>query len=120
MYRFQERGLEVLLVHPGGPFWLKKDHAAWSIPKGLANPGEDKFQAAKREFLEETSVAPSPPFLELGQIKQKSGKMVHAWAFEGNCEVSSIKSSSFTLEWPPKSGVFKEFPEVDRPIFHDR
>ena len=104
-------------MHPGGPFWLKKDEGAWSIPKGLIDEGEDKLEAAKREFVEETSILPSGPFLYLGEIQQKSGKHVYGWAFEGNCDPSQVKSNPFTLEWPPKSGQVREFPEIDQGEF---
>ena len=114
MYRKSGSSVEIFLVHPGGPFWAKKEEGVWSIPKGLVDPGEDKLEAAKREFVEETSIIPSGPFLELGQIRQKSGKQVYAWAFAGNCDPPSIKSNTFTLEWPPRSGRMSEFPEVDR------
>jgi predicted NUDIX family NTP pyrophosphohydrolase len=114
MYRKSGSSVEIFLVHPGGPFWAKKEQGAWSIPKGLVEPGENKLEAAKREFSEETSVVPSGPFIELGQVRQKSGKQVYAWAFEGKCDPPSIKSSTFALEWPPRSGRMSEFPEVDR------
>ena len=117
MYRKSGSSVEIFLVHPGGPFWAKKEEGVWSIPKGLVDPGEDKLEAAKREFAEETSVIPSGPFLELGQIRQKSGKQVYAWACEGNCDPPSIKSNTFTLEWPPRSGRMSEFPEIDRGEF---
>jgi predicted NUDIX family NTP pyrophosphohydrolase len=117
MYRKSGSSVEIFLVHPGGPFWAKKEQGAWSIPKGLVEPGEDKLEAAKREFLEETSVVPSGPFIELGQIRQKSGKQVYAWAFEGKCDPPSIKSNTFALEWPPRSGRMSEFPEIDRGEF---
>jgi predicted NUDIX family NTP pyrophosphohydrolase len=117
MYRKSGSVIEVFLVHPGGPFWVKKDEGAWSIPKGLIDEGEDKLEAAKREFAEETSVLASGPFIYLGEIQQKSGKHVYGWAFEGNCDPSQVKSNSFTLEWPPKSGQVKEFPEIDRGEF---
>jgi predicted NUDIX family NTP pyrophosphohydrolase len=117
MYRKSGSVLEVFLVHPGGPFWLKKDEGAWSIPKGLIDEGEVKLEAAKREFAEETSVLASGPFTYLGEIRQKSGKHVYAWAFEGNCDPLQVKSNSFTLEWPPKSGQVKKFPEIDRGEF---
>ncbi|HEV3065769.1 MAG TPA: NUDIX domain-containing protein [Chthoniobacterales bacterium] len=117
MYRKSGSILEVFLVHPGGPFWAKKDEGAWSIPKGLIDEGEDRLEAAKREFLEETSIRPAEPFIYLGEIKQKSGKRVHAWAFAGNCDLSQMNSNTFTLEWPPKSGQMKEFPEIDKGEF---
>jgi predicted NUDIX family NTP pyrophosphohydrolase len=117
MYRMSRGFLEVFLVHPGGPFWAKKDKGSWSIPKGLVDEGEDKLEAAKREFAEETSILPPGPFFGLGEIKQKSGKQVHVWAFAGDCDLSQIKSNTFTLEWPPKSGQMKEFPEIDKGEF---
>jgi predicted NUDIX family NTP pyrophosphohydrolase len=117
MYRMSGSVLEVFLVHPGGPFGAKRDQGAWSVPKGLIGEGEDKLDAAKREFAEETSILPSEPFIYLGEIRQKSGKYVYAWAFEGNCDSSQVKSNTFTLEWPPKSGQMKEFPEIDKGEF---
>ena len=117
MYRKSGSSVEIFLVHPGGPFWARKEQGAWSIPKGLVEPGEDKLEAAKREFSEETSVVPSGPFIELGQIRQRSGKEVYAWAFEGKCDPPSIKSNTFALEWPPRSGRMSEFPEIDRGEF---
>jgi predicted NUDIX family NTP pyrophosphohydrolase len=117
MYRISGRQLEVLLVHPGGPFWSKKDAGAWVIPKGEINPGEDQLAAAKREFEEETGFNPEGNFLLLGSVKHKSGKNVVAWAFEGDCDPGAINSNTFRLEWPPKSGNTREFPEVDRAGF---
>jgi predicted NUDIX family NTP pyrophosphohydrolase len=117
MYRKSGGLLEVFLVHPGGPLWAKKDEGAWSIPKGLIGEGEERLEAAKREFFEETSITPAEPFIYLGEIRQKSGKRVYAWAFAGSCDSSQIKSNSFTLEWPPKSGNIKEFPEIDQGRF---
>jgi predicted NUDIX family NTP pyrophosphohydrolase len=117
MYRKSGRILEVFLVHPGGPLWAKKDEGAWSIPKGLIDEGEDSLEAAKREFLEETSILPAEPYIYLGEVRQKSGKRVHAWAFTGNCDVSQMSSNTFSLEWPPKSGQMKEFPEIDKGDF---
>jgi predicted NUDIX family NTP pyrophosphohydrolase len=117
MYRKTGDAPEVFLVHPGGPFWVKKDAGAWSIPKGLIDEGEDKLEAAKREFIEETSIVPSGPFIGLGEIRQKSGKRLFAWAFEGDCDPSQVKSNLFALEWPPKSGQVKEFPEIDQGNF---
>ncbi|MEM0980332.1 MAG: NUDIX domain-containing protein [Cyanobacteria bacterium P01_H01_bin.58] len=113
MYRHAPQGLEVLLVHPGGPFWQKRNLGVWTIPKGLTEPGEDLFKTACREFTEETSLQPHAPFLELPEIKQSS-KRVKAWAFEGDCDPSLIHSNTFTIEWPPRSGQMREFPEVDR------
>ena len=118
MYRIN-RGdrLEVLLVHPGGPFWAKKDHGAWTIPKGEIVPGEDLLATASREFEEELGFAPQGKLLSLGMVSQKGGKKVHAWAFEGDCNPAALKSNSFTIEWPPSSGRMQEFPEVDRAQF---
>jgi predicted NUDIX family NTP pyrophosphohydrolase len=117
MYRVRDNRLEVLIVHLGGPFWAKKDEGAWFIPKGEIEPGEDEFAAAKREFGEETGIEPRGDFIELGTIKHKAGKIVHAWAFEGDCDPASIRSNTFTMEWPPRSGKQREFPEVDRAQF---
>jgi len=116
MYR-KRRGLEVLLVHPGGPFWKKKDEGAWFLPKGEVAAGEDELSAARREFEEEIGIKPVGPFLALGSVKHKSGKSVAAWAFEGDCDPAAIKSNTFTIEWPPRSGRKQEFPEVDRAEF---
>ena len=117
MYRFRDSVLEVFLVHPGGPFWAAKDEGAWSIPKGLIEPGEDALAAAKREFQEETSILSSEPFLGLGEIRQKSGKRILAWAFERRGDAPSVKSNLFTMEWPPRSGLKKDFPEIDKGEF---
>jgi predicted NUDIX family NTP pyrophosphohydrolase len=117
MYRFRDSVLEVFLVHPGGPFWTAKDEGAWSIPKGLIESGEDNFATAKREFEEETSIHPSEPFIGLGEIRQKSGKRIMAWAFERSGDAPSIKSNSFSIEWPPRSGLKKDFPEIDKGEF---
>jgi predicted NUDIX family NTP pyrophosphohydrolase len=114
MYRWRDDGIEVLLAHPGGPFWAKKDEGAWSIPKGEFSPGEDPLDAAKREFKEEMGLAVSGDFHPLLPIKQAGGKVVQAWAVEGDYDPSAIKSNTFTIEWPPKSGRQTEFPEVDR------
>jgi len=115
MYRRGPEGLEVFLVHPGGPFWARKDAGAWSVPKGeyLAE-SEDALQAARREFEEETGTLPRGEFAELGSLKQPGGKVVTAWAFEGDADPAAIRSNTFTLEWPPRSGKQREFPEVDR------
>jgi predicted NUDIX family NTP pyrophosphohydrolase len=110
---------EVLLVHPGGPFWRNRDDGAWMIPKGEVESGEDLLAAAIREFKEETGLTPTEPFLSLGQVKHKSGKIVHAWAFEGDCDPTKIRSNTFEVEWPPKSGRRQEYPEVDRAEFYD-
>lgn len=114
MYRIRNSELEILLVHPGGPFFQNKDHGAWSIPKGEIEPGEDLLSAAQREFAEETGFKASPPFIALSPITQKGGKVVHAWAFAGDCEPAQLRSNTFTLEWPPRSGRTQEFAEVDR------
>jgi predicted NUDIX family NTP pyrophosphohydrolase len=107
-------GLEVLLAHPGGPFWAKKDDGFWSIPKGLTEPGADLFATAQREFTEETNFSAAGEFIALAPVKQKSGKLVHAWAFEGNFDLASFASNTFDIEWPPKSGRRQSFPEIDR------
>jgi predicted NUDIX family NTP pyrophosphohydrolase len=114
IYRIRSAALEVLLVHPGGPFWAKKDLGAWSIPKGEFEEGDDPLETAKREFLEETGSPVTGKFAALTPRKQKSGKLVHAWAAEGDLEASSIVSNTFSMEWPPRSGKQQEFPEVDR------
>ena len=114
MFRGRDYDLQVFLVHPGGPFWKKKDVGAWSIPKGEYEEGEDPLEAAKREFEEETGIKPAGEFLTLDRIKQPSGKIITAWAFEGDCSPEKIRSNTFSMEWPPKSGNQQEFPEVDR------
>jgi predicted NUDIX family NTP pyrophosphohydrolase len=114
MYRRRNSALEVFLVHPGGPFWAQKDLGAWSIPKGAYLDGEEPLAAAQREFQEETGFAAQGEFWELGSLKQASGKIVSAWAFEGDCDPAKLKSDSFTMEWPPRSGRQIEVPEVDR------
>lgn len=106
--------MEVFLVHPGGPFWKKKDEGAWSIPKGEYEEGEDPMDAAKREFREETGITPEGEFIGLDQIKQPGGKVITAWAFEGDCSPEEMASNTVSIEWPPKSGRKQEFPEVDR------
>jgi predicted NUDIX family NTP pyrophosphohydrolase len=113
VYRRREE-LEVLLAHPGGPFWARKDEGVWTIPKGLAEPGSDLLATARREFTEETNLAPDGDFVALTPVKQKSGKMVHAWALEADFDLSSFASNMFEIEWPPKSGRRQAFPEVDR------
>lgn len=113
MFRRRKGEVEVFLVHPGGPFWQNKDLGAWSIPKGEIDPGEDLLAAAQREFEEEADIQPSGEFVELGELKQPSGKIVAAWAFEGDGS-PHIRSNKFSMEWPPKSGRLQEFPEVDR------
>ena len=106
---------EVLLVHPGGPLWTRRDAGAWSVPKGEYDDGEDAFAAARREFEEELGLAPPDgPADDLGEIRQKSGKVVRAWALAGELDVGRVRSNTFELEWPPRSGRIQEFPEVDR------
>jgi predicted NUDIX family NTP pyrophosphohydrolase len=117
MYRKHAGTLEVLLGHPGGPFWKKKDLGAWTIPKGELETGEDLLQAAQREFEEELGCKAVLPFLALGSVTQKSGKVVHAWAFQGDCDPSTVRSNLITIEWPPKSGKQMEIPELDRVEF---
>jgi predicted NUDIX family NTP pyrophosphohydrolase len=117
MYRVRDGALEVLLVHPGGPFWVRRDAGAWFIPKGEVAPGEDEAAAAIREFTEETGLKPHGPYLALGAVQHKSGKVVTAWAFEGDCDPSGLTSNTFSIEWPPRSGKQREFPEVDRAAF---
>jgi predicted NUDIX family NTP pyrophosphohydrolase len=115
LYRHGDEGLEVLVVHPGGPFFARRDAGAWSIPKGLYEPGEEPLACARREFAEELgSACPDGPALELGEIRQRNGKRVTAWAVQGDLDATAITSNSFELEWPPRSGHFQEFPEVDR------
>ena len=119
MYRHKSRRLEFLLVHPGGPLYAKRDEGVWSIPKGEVEPGNDEFSTAKREFEEETGLTPRGDFLFVGEIKQKGGKIVRAWAFEGDCDPALIRSNTFRMEWPPHSGRIQEFPEVDRGAFFE-
>ena len=115
MYRGEEPALELLLVHPGGPFWAKKDRGAWSIPKGEYVEGEEPLAVAKREFAEELgSPAPKRAYLHLGELKQPSRKVIIAFAVEGDLDLSTLKSNHFEMEWPPKSGRMQSFPEVDR------
>jgi predicted NUDIX family NTP pyrophosphohydrolase len=114
MYRRHGGVLQVFLVHPGGPFWAKKDLGVWSIPKGEYAPEEDPLSAARREFEEETGFKASGPFVPLKPIKQPSGKIIQAWAFEGDCDPAAIQSNMFSMEWPPRSGEVQEFPEIDR------
>jgi predicted NUDIX family NTP pyrophosphohydrolase len=118
LFRRRPGGVEVMLVHPGGPFWARKDAGAWSIPKGLMNEGEDRLATAKREFLEETGMAVDGECLDLGQHKQPGGKMIAAFALEGDFDPASLKSNPFSIEWPPHSGRMAEFPEVDRAAWY--
>jgi predicted NUDIX family NTP pyrophosphohydrolase len=118
MFRRKNDELEMLLAHPGGPFFARKDEGAWTIPKGEAAPDEDLLTRAQIEFEEEIGIRPHGNWIELGSIKQKGGKIVHAWAFEGDLPSSfKLKSNTFELEWPPHSGKLKEFPEIDRAEF---
>jgi predicted NUDIX family NTP pyrophosphohydrolase len=119
LFRTSAAGLEVLLVHPGGPFFRNKDDGAWTIPKGEAEGPESLLDVAIREFREETGFAPEGPFVALTPVRQKGGKVVHAWAFEGDCDPRALRSNTFELEWPPRSGRRAEFPEIDRADFFD-
>ena len=118
---FRKRGgsLQVFLVHPGGPLWSKKDAGVWSIPKGLVDQGENPLEGAKREFHEETGFTASGQFIPLRPVKLRSGKVIQAWAIEGDCDAGMIKSNTFSMEWPPHSGRQQEFPEVDRAAWFD-
>jgi predicted NUDIX family NTP pyrophosphohydrolase len=117
MYRVRDGELEFLLAHPGGPFWADRDIGAWTIPKGEIEPGEEPLSAAQREFEEEVGFKPQGNFIELTPIQQRSGKVVHAWAFAGDNDPVCVKSHTFKMEWPPKSGRFQDCPEVDRAGF---
>jgi predicted NUDIX family NTP pyrophosphohydrolase len=114
MYRRRSPQLEVFLVHPGGPLWAKKDLGAWTIPKGEYDESEEPLAAALREFHEETGITPAGNFIDLGTIRQAGGKLVSAWAFEGDCDPTHLTSNLFQLEWPPRSGHLTQFPEIDR------
>jgi predicted NUDIX family NTP pyrophosphohydrolase len=114
LYRWHEALPEFFLVHPGGPFWAKKDEGAWSIPKGLYAEGEEPLEAAKREFREETGLVVSGEFVPLGEFRQPSRKIVLAWMLEADCDADAVKSNLFAMEWPPRSGTMAEFPEIDR------
>jgi len=114
LYRLHSGAPEVFLVHPGGPFWARKDAGAWSIPKGEYAPGADALEAARREFLEETGSPIAGDFSALTPLKQPSGKTVHAWAVEGDIDAATMVSNLFSMEWPPRSGRQQQFPEVDR------
>lgn len=119
MYRIRGGQLEFLLAHPGGPYWKNKDVCAWTIPKGEIEPGEQPLDAARREFEEELGFPPEGKWIRLTPIRQKSGKLVHAWAFRGDCDPSSIHSNTYQMEWPPRSGRFQTCPEVDRAAFFE-
>lgn len=114
LYRKRNPAIEVFLIHPGGPFWRRKDAGAWSIPKGLINDQEDALVAARREFREETGFELNGDFRPLGEFRQPGGKLITAYALEGDCDPAAIVSNSFSLEWPPRSGRFQDFPEADR------
>ena len=114
LYRRNGDVREFFLVHPGGPFWAKKDEGAWSIPKGLYEEGEPPLEAAKREFTEETGLVVDGHFIPLGEFKQPGGKIVSAWLVEADCDASAVQSNLFAIEWPPRSGKMTEFPEIDR------
>lgn len=105
--------IEVLLAHPGGPYWRRRDEGAWTIPKGEFEAPEEALDAAQREFLEETGIAPQPPFVAVGEIRQKGGKRIQAWAFEGDADPARLLSNEFEMEWPPHSGQRQRFPEID-------
>jgi len=114
MYRIRKRLLEVFLVHPGGPFWVKKDLGSWSIPKGEYTADENPLDAARREFREETGFDADGEFISLRPVRQTGGKEITAWAFEGDLDSAAVRSNTFSMEWPPKSGKRVEFPEIDR------
>jgi predicted NUDIX family NTP pyrophosphohydrolase len=119
MFRRKGDVPQVLLAHPGGPLWAKKDLGAWTIPKGEGAPDEDLLATARREFEEETGFRPQGPFHPLGSVKQRAGKVVHAWAFEDDVDPAALRSNTFSMEWPPRSGQWHDFPEVDRAEFFD-
>jgi predicted NUDIX family NTP pyrophosphohydrolase len=110
----RRHGLEVLLAHPGGPFWARKDAGVWTIPKGLVEPGDDLLATARREFAEETNLTVHGRLIALSPVNQKSGKTVHAWAFEADFDLTTFASNTFEIEWPPHSGRRQSFPEIDR------
>lgn len=119
LFRRAGGALELFLAHPGGPFWQGRDAGAWTIPKGVPDSGEDLLAAARREFEEETGIVPRGPFIELGEVRQKAGKVVHAWAWEGDADPASTRSNSMRTEWPRGSGRWLTFPEVDRCAWFD-
>ena len=119
MFRLRKPGFEVLLAHPGGPYWSRKDDGAWTLPKGELAEGEEALAAALREFTEETGFVPAPPYLPLGDVRLKSGKRVSAWAFEGDADPARLVCNRFEMEWPPRSGRLQSFPEIDRAAWFD-
>lgn len=119
MFRRAGGGLEVLLAHPGGPFWRRKDEGAWTLPKGEYHEPEDPLDAARREWQEETGFPSHPPFLDLGETTLRSGKRIRAWAFEGDCDPAALECNTFEVEWPPRSGRMQSFPEIDRAQWFD-
>ena len=118
MFRRRHGAVEVLLAHPGGPFWARRDEASWTLPKGEIAPEEEPLAAACREFQEETGFTGTPPFLPLGELRQKSGKRITAWAFEGDGDPALLVSNTFDMEWPPRSGRMQSFPEIDRAAWY--
>lgn len=118
MYRRRGDTVEVLLAHPGGPYFRNKDDGAWTVPKGLVEEGEDLLEAAQRELAEETGISPRGPYLPLGSIRHSSGKVVHVWAFEGDFDPADLVSNDFEVEWPPRSGKRRVYPEIDRAAFY--
>ena len=119
LYRRSRNGVELFLAHPGGPFWKDRDAGAWTIPKGIINQDEDPLEAAQREFTEETGIRPQGPFIALGSIRQKAGKTIHAWAWEGDADAAATTSNDMRTEWPRGSGRWITFPEVDRCAWFD-
>jgi predicted NUDIX family NTP pyrophosphohydrolase len=119
LFRRRNGELELFLAHPGGPFWNRQEEGTWTIPKGIVEEGEEEIAAAQREFREETGIEPLPPFLPLGSIRQKAGKTVHAWAWEGDADPSTVVSNLMRIEWPRGSGRWQSYPEVDRCAWFD-
>ncbi|HWQ48359.1 MAG TPA: NUDIX domain-containing protein [Methanosarcina sp.] len=119
LFRFRNERLEVMLVHPGGPLWSKKDNGVWSIPKGLPEGHENPLETAKRELKEETGFEVDGEFIDLGELNQSSKKIVHAWALEKDLDITNVVSNTFTLEWPKNSGKVQEYPEVDKADWFD-